>query len=361
MKMTSFLSHIAALLLSVCTVLSFLFVFPPSPQTESVKFASSLGAGWNLGNTFDAWRIPEPDDTETCWGNPKTTKELISLIKQSGFETVRIPVTWFQHLDSDGNIDSEWLDRVNEVVGWVLDCGMNAVLNVQHDDQDWLIANSENEERACKTFASIWAQIAGRFKDYDERLIFETMNEPRVVGAQDEWEGNDEGRAVVNRLNLAALRAIRESGGKNADRYVFITGYAASDLEENFTAIEIPDDSRVMVSLHYYPGTAHRSEFADCEKKLTFEQRRNIYKKLRAFYNAFSKKGVGVCITEFGWTDREHIDNLAEKADYLVSTAKRFGFCCFVWDNGLDFCVIDRENLAVAYPAYAEAITGNNK
>ncbi|MBR6005706.1 MAG: cellulase family glycosylhydrolase, partial [Clostridia bacterium] len=178
-----------------------------------------------------------------------------------------------------------------------------------------------------------------------------------VAGADDEWQGNEESRAVVNRLNAAALKAVRTSGGRNASRYVFITGYAASDLEENFSAIEIPDDSRVMVSLHYYPGTAHRSEFADCENKLTFEQKRDIYKKLRAFYNTFSKKGIGVCITEFGWTDRNHMENLAEKAEYLVSTAGRFGFCCFVWDNGSDFKVIDRENLCVAYPEYAEAIT----
>ncbi len=355
-EMLSFGEQIVAFLLSVCTLFSFLFVFPVSPQTESVRFAASLGAGWNLGNTLEAWRIPEPEDTETCWGNPKTTKKQIEFIKECGFGTVRIPVTWFQHLDENGNIEEEWLDRVNEVVDYVIDSGMFAVLNIQHDDQDWLVADREHEDKARETLVKIWTQISRRFAGYDERLVFDLMNEPRVVGADDEWQGNDESRAVINRLNAAALKAVRETGGKNAVRYVFITGYAASDLEENYTAIEIPDDSRVMVSLHYYPGTAHRSEFADCENKLTFEQKRDIYKKLRAFYNTFSKKGVGVCITEFGWTDREHIENLAEKAEYLTGTADKFGFCCFVWDNGSDFKVIDRENLRVAYPEYAEAI-----
>ncbi|MBR6005183.1 MAG: cellulase family glycosylhydrolase, partial [Clostridia bacterium] len=195
------------------------------------------------------------------------------------------------------------------------------------------------------------------FADYDEKLIFETMNEPRVVGADYEWAGSEEGRAVVNRLNAAALEAIRQTGGNNTSRYVFITGYAASDLEENYMAIEVPDDPYVMVSLHCYPGTAHRSEFADCEEKLTFEQKRDIYKKLRGFYNTFSKKGVGVCITEFGWTDRTHLDNLTEKAGFLVRTAKKFGFCSFVWDNGSDFAVIDRGSISVAYPEYVTAIT----
>ncbi len=349
------------ILSALLAFLSVLCVFPKPPQTESVKFASSLGAGWNLGNTLEAWSIPVPDDTETCWGNPKTTKELMQFLKNCGFSTVRIPVTWFQHLDENGNISEEWMNRVNEVADYVLESGMNAVINVQHDDQSWLIADKAHEEQSREMLIKIWAQIAERFADYDERLIFETMNEPRVVGAEHEWSGNDEGREVVNRLNLAALETIRKSGSENETRYVFITGYAASDLEENYTAIEVPGDKHVMVSLHFYPGTAHRSEFADCEEKLTFKEKREIYKKLRGFYDAFAKKGVGVCITEFGWTDREHIDNLADKARFIVNTAKKFGFCCFVWDNGESFEVIDRINLEAAYPEYAEAIIPEEK
>ena len=355
--MKSFSEQIIAFLLSVCAALSFLSIYPVSPQTDSVRFAASLGAGWNLGNTLEAWQIPEPEDTEICWGNPKTSKELIGFIKSCGFGTVRIPVTWFQHMDEQGNIDAAWLDRVNDIADWVLESGMYAVINVQHDDQSWLIADEANAGRAEELLCKVWSQIAARFADYDEKLIFDIMNEPRAVGTEHEWSGNDEGRAVVNRLNKAALKTIRESGGKNAERYVFITDYAASDLEENYTALEVPDDSRVMVSLHYYPGTAHRSEFADCAEELTFEQRRDIYKKLRSFYNTFSKKGTGVCITEFGWTDREHLDNLAARADYVVSTAKKFGFCSFVWDNGGDFTVIDRNTLTAPYPGYLKAIT----
>ena len=357
-EMNSYFTHIISFFMSVAAFFSFLFVYPVSPQTDSVKFAASLGAGWNLGNTLEAWQIPEPENTETCWGNPETAEELISFIKNCGFNTVRIPVTWFQHMDSQGRIDPAWLDRVGEVTDYVLDNGMFAVINVQHDDQSWLIADRENEKTACDLLAEIWTQIAARFADYDEKLIFETMNEPRVVGAEFEWSGNDEGREVVNRLNEAALSAIRKTGGNNDKRYVFVTGYAASDLEENYTAIEVPDDPHVMVSLHYYPGTAHRSEFSDCENRLSLKERRDIYKKIRGFYKTFSRKGVGVCITEFGWTDREHLDNLADKAAFLVNTAGRFGFCCFVWDNGADFRVIDRNPPSVAFPSYADAITG---
>ena len=145
--------------------------YPVAPQTESVKFASSLGAGWNLGNTLDSWQIPEPDNTEICWGNPKAEKALFSLLKESGFNSVRIPVTWFQHLDADGRIEEDWLDRVNEVVDYVLDNGMFAILNTQHDDQDWLITDNEHEQNATSILVNLWQQIAQRFADYDEKRI----------------------------------------------------------------------------------------------------------------------------------------------------------------------------------------------
>ena len=347
-----------AVLLGCCSLLSTLFFYPEPPQTDSVKFAASLGAGWNLGNTLDAWNLPVPEDTETCWGNPKANRELFLLLKECGFSTVRLPVTWFQHLDENGYITEEWLNRVNEVVDYAVGAGLNAVLNVQHDDQDWLIADRAHEKSSCEQLSKIWTQLGERFREYDERLIFDIMNEPRVVGAETEWDGNEEGRAVVNSLNAAALKAIRDTGGNNLRRYVFITGYAASVLEENYTAIEIPDDDHVIVSLHYYPGTAHRSEFKDCEEPLGFKEKREIYKKLRGFYDTFAAKGTGVCISEFGWTDREHLDNLSGKASYVVGTAGKFGFSCFVWDNGGDFGLIDRNDNSVLYPSYLEAITG---
>ena len=338
-------------------ILSNLLLIPHPKQTESVAFAASLGPGWNLGNTLEAWARPEPDNTETCWGNPITSKALIDYLKDCGFKTIRIPITWFQHLDEEGQIEAEWLQRVAEVINYVLDNDMYAIINIQHDDQDWLITDKEHEEMVCEKISNLWAQIADYFKDYDHRLIFETMNEPRTVGAQWEWGGDDEGRRIVNELNALALSAIRNSGGKNTDRFVFITDYAASDLPENYEALEVPDDEHIIVALHYYPGTAHQSEFYDCEKSLGIKARIDIYSKMRSFYSRFAKKGIGVCISEFGWTDREHIDNLSQKASYLVKTAKHFGFCSFVWDNGESFGLIDRNKLKVLYPDYLEAIT----
>ncbi len=336
-------------------------LYPTYEKTESTEFAQKLGAGWNLGNTFDACEKKSTEKTgleaEMMWGNPKTTKELIDLVKDSGFDTVRIPVTWAQHLGDapDYIIDEVWLDRVNEVVDWVLDSGMNVILNTHHDDAFWLITDYEHEEKATEILTKVWAQICERFKDYDERLVFETMNEPRVFEGEDEWQGTEERRDVVNHLNFAALETIRNSGGRNAERFVMIPTYAGSALEENMKALELPEDSRVMVSIHYYYGTAHQSEFSDAEKKWSLADKNEMYKTFRNMHKYFISKGYGVVEGECGWTDRENLENLAENTKYYVELAGKFGIPCMVWDNGESFMLLDRNNLSQKYPEYIKA------
>ena len=349
---------VTAVVCCICIAMGVLFFYQPkTPDTDSVKFAKSLGRGWNLGNTLEAWEIPEPEDTETCWGNPKTSRELIKLVKQLGFDSVRIPVTWFQHMDENYNIEKEWLDRVNETVDYVLEEGMFAVINVQHDDQDWLITNYENEEKATEILLKIWAQLAERFASYDEKLVFDIMNEPRVVGSENEWTGTDEERDVINHLNQKALNVIRNSGGNNKDRYVMITTCCASVLEDNCNALIVPDDKHVIVSIHYYYATAHRSEYPDCAKRFNLSDYIEINKNFKRLYETFIKKGVGVCMSEFGWTDRENLDNLTHKAKWYIQCLSKYGMSCMVWDNGGDFRLLDRRNLKAEFPSYVEAVT----
>ncbi len=337
--------------------------FPSYEMTESISFAQSLGRGWNLGNTFDACEKHSSEkaglETETMWGNPETTKELLVFVKQCGFDSIRIPITWTQHLGDapDYTIDKDWLNRVQEVVDWVLEADLKVIINVHHDDAFWLITDNEHKENAKNILTKLWSQICNRFAYYGENLVFETMNEPRVEFAEDEWYGNPESREVVNYLNFAALETIRNSGGNNKDRYVLIPTYAASGLEENIEALALPDDKRVIVSVHYYFGTAHQSEFADNEKVWGISEKLSLYKTFKKMFDCFIAKGYGVCKSEFGWTDRDNLENLAVNAEYYVELCEKFGFSCLVWDNGSSFGIIDRENLSLDYPAYAEAIT----
>ena len=338
------------------------FAFPTYEMTDSIKFAQSLGRGWNLGNTFDACEKHSKNkaglETETMWGNPETTKELMKTVKDCGFDTLRIPVTWAQHLGDapQYTIDKEWLDRVNQIVDWALEYDMKVIINVHHDDAFWLITDDAHKEESKEILTKIWSQLCVRFEDYGEDLVFETMNEPRVEGAEDEWYGNQETREVVNYLNFAALETIRNSGGNNKNRYVLIPTYAASGLAENVDALKLPDDDRVIVSVHYYFGTAHQSEFKDAEKVWSLSQKTELYKIFRNMHNRFIANGYGVCKSEFGWTDREHPENLAENTEYYITMLEKFGFSCLVWDNGESFGIIDRNTNTVKYPEYLDAI-----
>lgn len=351
----------AALLLGV---FSDKILYPSYELTDSVKMAESLGLGWNLGNTLEACEKHSEEkiglESETMWGNPETTKELLGFVKECGFRSIRLPVTWAQHL-SDGpeyKIDEKWMDRVNEVVDWALELDMKVILNVHHDDAFWLVTDEEHKAESEEILRKVWSQIGERFNAYGEELIFETMNEPRVVNAEDEWQGNGETREVVNYLNFAALEAIRNSGGKNKERYVMIPTYAASGLvEENLEALKLPEDDRVMVSVHYYYGTAHQSEFLDAERKWNLGDKWNMYKTFRKMYSLFIRKGYGVVEGEFGWTDRENMENLCYNAKYYVDLAAKFGIPCLVWDNGSHFGLIDRNSLTELYPEYIDAVT----
>lgn len=337
-------------------------LFPSYVMTDSISFAQSLGQGWNIGNTFEACEKHSTEkaglETETMWGNPETTKELLAFVKECGFDSVRIPVTWAQHLSDapDYTIDEAWLDRINEVVDWVLELDMKVIINVHHDDAFWLITDTEHKEISEDILTKIWIQLCSRFAEYDENLIFETMNEPRVVGAEDEWSGNPETREIVNYLNFAALEAIRNSGSNNQNRYVLIPTYACSGLDENIDALALPDDDRVIVSVHYYFGTAHQSEFADSENEWNINEKISLYKTFRRMHKRYIAKGYGVVKSEFGWTDRKNVDNLAANAKFYVELAEKFGFSCMVWDNGSSFGLIDRNNLECDYPEYLNAI-----
>jgi len=168
--------------------------------------------------------------TETAWGNPRTTKAMIEKVREMGFNAVRVPVTWIHTSDLLRTIKltKAWLNRVEEVVNYVLDCGMYAIINVHHDNT-WIIPTYANEQRSKEKLVKVWEQIATRFKDYDDHLLFETMNEPREVGSPMEWMGGTyENRDVINRFNLAVVNTIRASGGNNDKRFILVPTNAAT-------------------------------------------------------------------------------------------------------------------------------------
>lgn len=227
-------------------------------NVSSTEFAAFMKMGWNLGNTLDANTVGGLE-SETCWGQPTTTKELIQYVKSEGFTSIRIPVSWGKHTDENYSIDPQWMARVREVVDYAYDEGMFVFINSHHDN-DYYYPSEENMENATRYISTLWAQIAEEFKDYDNHLVFESMNEPRLAGTDIEWwfnAGDPKGEAAIKRicsLNQTFVDTVRAGGGNNANRFLMVPSYAASQDFALNKSFSMPEDlaNRIMLSVHAY-------------------------------------------------------------------------------------------------------------
>lgn len=324
------------------------------PSGGAIDFVMSMGAGYNLGNTFDATDPTSKSDKlsyETGWGNPKTTKENIQGLKAAGFKTIRIPVSWHNHVDEDFNVDVEWMDRVEEVVRWALDEDMYVILNIHHDNEKkYMYPSYEYLDNSLKYVTSVWSQIAERFGDCDEHLVFESLNEPRLKDTPSEWSistSSDEGREAmdcINRMNQAIVDTIRNTPGEyNRSRYISVPSYAASPDYLN-SAFVIPEDfkadgeNKVLITVHAYRpyNFALNQNKAEATDKFNLvnsgSELNSLFLKL---YLDYVSNGVGIIIDEFGAVNRNgNTQDRANYAAYFSAYARSFGMSVCWWDNG---------------------------
>lgn len=325
----------------------------------SVEYVQQMGHGWNLGNTLDpdncTWLSNEMD-YETAWGNTRTTRELIAYIKAQGFDTIRIPVTWNDHIDENYNISEQWMARVQEVVNWCVEEDMFIILNMHHEGE-WLTKASTDYDNVMKQYKAIWTQIADRFGDYNEKLIFESMNE---IGFDD--LGTDGGCRVISRINEEFVKLIRNSGKHNDERYLLLAGYW-TDIDRTVDGpFILPDDDRIILSVHYYsPAT-----FAIADKTSTWgysetwgsdEDMWYLKGQFDKLKTRFIDNGVPVIIGEYGAAVKDKdVDSRILWFKSVTETALEYGCCPVVWDNGE---IIDRTALNWKTDGLAEAILGN--
>ena len=211
------------------------------PDNDAMRFLAAMGAGWNLGNTFDAVsqgrnniKLFNEMTLETAWCGAETTEAMFDTLKEAGFTTVRIPVSWHDHvIGIDHQISERWMARVQEVVDWAYDRDFFVILNVHHDEEQFLPA-SAHYDASAHYMQCVWQQIAQRFRDYGERLIFESMNEPRLLNTPYEWNFKASSKDCldaadcINRLNQLFVDTVRATGGGNAERYLMVPAYDAN-------------------------------------------------------------------------------------------------------------------------------------
>lgn len=342
-------------------------------SSSAQEFVDKLNVGWNLGNTLDCYNckswVSNELDFESAWGNPKTTKAMISAVKKAGFNTVRIPVSWGEHMDSDGKVSKEWLDRVQTVVDYAYDNDMYVILNTHHEN-GWIKLDEKSEKAVTKKFTYLWKQIAERFKDYDERLIFEGLNEPRLEGSAQEWNGGTAAeRKVLNNYLSAFVETVRSTGGNNKTRYLMLTPYGASTSTSALSDLKLPDDDRIIISVHaYLPYNVALNRYSK-DTKLTDNNKKEIDSAFSNINKVFISKGIPVIMGEFGAINKSNTAERVEIAKYYLSAANKYGVPCCWWDNGT-ICspsegeglgLLNRKTLEWYYPEIVKALIESTK
>ena len=352
------------------------------PDNEAMAFLQKMGVGWNLGNTFDAykqgWNANADEMTvEKSWCGVYTTEDMIETLHQAGYTAIRMPTSWHDHVSGDDfTISKKWMDRVQQVVDWAIQRDMYVILNTHHDvdAQKYYYPNEANYDRSARYIQSVWTQIAARFRDYDEHLIFESMNEPRLTNHSNEWwfDINNadcvEAAGCINRLNQLFVDTVRESGGNNAQRYLMVPAYDASPDSACNDYFQLPGDkadNRIIVSVHAYTPYSFALQLdggVDAFSLTNQSQTGDIIRFMNALYDRYIKNGIPVVIGEFGALAKGN--NLQSRIDFTafyVSAASARNLPVLWWDNnsfsgnGENFGLLQRQSCAFMYPDIVKA------
>lgn len=336
-----------------------------SSQTAELDFVREMGAGWNLGNSLESICIDGSytgNALELYWQNPATTKEMIEEIHNAGFGTIRIPVTWENHMDSQGNMEAVWLDRVREVVDYAIEDGMYVILDAHHDT--WFEPFPEKEETAVSMMEKVWNQIGEAFIGYDNHLLFEGMNEPRCIGTAEEWTGGSKETAeLVNCLNQTFVDTIRAQGGNNQERYLLVTTYGGSSLENALKYFRMPEGEHLIVTVHAYLPYS----FAMDEEGETVWQEAEVQEiedTMSHLHTGFVSKGIPVIIGEFGAIDKCNTEERLKWLAAYLEAAEKNGISFIWWDEGGPsgetygrFRIFDREQKSWLFPEIRDMLT----
>ena len=346
------------------------------------QIAYEVGMGWNLGNTLDAINhnlvgYNQGLSSETCWGNQRTTETMIKGLAERGFKTIRIPVTWHNHLIDDSyTIDPEWMQRVKTIVDWGIKYGLYVILNVHHDNFFYnekednsleygqgFYPNKRNIKESEKFIYNIWSQIATAFNNgYDHHLIFEGLNEPRLSGTNYEWSYQAmqpmciEANEVLNEYMRLIVKAIRETGGNNEKRFIMITplsaGYQAA-MESN---VVFPNDikynpnkNKLILSVHMYSPYNFALNLDKSYNKFTQSGRDELKNNFSSLYNKYVKNNIQVIIGEMGVVNKNNNDDRLAWADYYVTTARRYHLSSVLWDNGVYDITLEGQEILGEY------------
>lgn len=380
------------ILLLVCSILISLNQVSAADFETAKEAVKNMGVGWNLGNTLEANKgsglLPTQDGywynqglgSETWWGQPKATEALLLMMKNAGFGAIRVPVTWYNHMDKDGKVDPKWMKRVHEVVNYVLNAGMYCIVNVHHDtgaDDDkfhsWLKASDATYTRNKVRYEGLWTQIANEFRDCDEHLLFEGYNE--MLDDYNSWcfasynttgrynaEVSRQGYEAINNYAQSFVNAVRATGGNNAQRNLVVNTYAAAcgtgnwntHLQDPLKYMKKPkgETNHLIFEVHNYPSIANLDN-----------AKRELDQDIKDLQTYLTSQDAPVIYGEWGTSStnndgtndyRDNHENLLKFLTYFVQQTKAAGMASFYWMGISD--AIYRSIPAFSQPDLAECI-----
>ncbi len=338
---------------------------PFDSSITALELSKKMGNGINLSNTMEAFGADElglgkdPKEYETFWGQPVTTPELMKLYKESGFDTIRIPVAWTNAMDWKNKnyvIGTDYIDRVEEIVNYALDAGLYVIFN-DHWDGDWWgmfgSASEETRAEAWKLYEAMWTQLAVRFKNYSEKVIFEGGNEEIGNRLNDVFAVPDSGSLkgdeiyeVANKINQKFVDVVRKTGGNNSQRFLLIPGYNTDigmTCDDRFVMPKDSAKDKLFLSVHYYTpwGYCGGSSVTHWGTVREVGEMNNNMEKLSRFVDA----GYGVIIGEYGTglrSDGTLKDGNMDWHENFLDNCDYYNYVPVMWDTG-EWGMFDRK------------------
>jgi endoglucanase len=350
---------------------------PSAPlENDATRRTLEMGLGWNLGNQLDAYE-EDPDDkdylmpSETVWGNPKVTAQAIRKVKEAGFTTIRIPVTWLAKIGPapEYKIDAAWMARVTEVVGYARDAGFGTIIvdihhDEDHDDGHWQNLKGASKdpslnEQIKKEITAVWTQIALNFKDCGEWLMFEGFNELN----DGEWGNSKDFKAnprkqcdIINEWQQTFVNAVRATGGGNATRWLGIAPYCANPQYVKYLTMPEDPAGKLMLDVHFYDPDSYTlgRTGADGKDYLPYSDwghtgakgykadkhdEDHVQEVFGMLYNDYIAKNIPVYIGEIGCSRRDKKDARSWAfslyyMEYIAKAARTYCLPAVLWDCG---------------------------
>jgi aryl-phospho-beta-D-glucosidase BglC (GH1 family) len=306
-----------------------LVVVTPTFAADPFEQCRALGRGLNLGNWLEAPR-------EGSWGVVIQQSDFTA-IAEKGFSSLRIPIRWSGQgrvaVDSPYTVSDSFFQRVDWAIDNTLAAGMLAVINCHHYDE--LFAEPDlHRER----FLAIWRQIAYRYRNHSDSLIFEILNEPHGQLTATRW----------NTLFAQALSIVREH---NPTRTV-VAGTAEWGGPESLATLSLPADTNLILTIHYYQPFTFTHQGASWVEGsqpwlgTTWEgdyfAKSAVQSDLR-YVRLYSRENtIPVYVGEFGAYSAADMPSRVRWTRYCARLFESYGFAWAYWEYCSGFGIYDR-------------------